>query len=147
MLVQMPVFFALFRVLASLETVANGTYEGHAAIGPLTAELPGQVQASSVFGAKLSESFMGSTDGVVKLVAIVLIVVMSVTQWYTMAQLSMKNMPESAKSSDNPMMRSQKMMMYIMPVIFAVTGVQFQIGVLIYWVTSNFWTKIGRAHV
>ncbi|WP_128773461.1 membrane protein insertase YidC [Actinomyces oricola] len=140
MLVQMPVFFALFRVLASLEAVANGTYEGHAAIGPLTAELAGQVQASSVFGAKLSESFMGSTDGVVKLVAIVLIVVMSVTQWYTMAQLSMKNMPESAKSSDNPMMRSQKMMMYIMPVIFAVTGVQFQIGVLIYWVTSNFWT-------
>ena len=50
MLVQMPVFFALFRVLASLEAVANGTYEGHAAIGPLTAELAGQVQASSVFG-------------------------------------------------------------------------------------------------
>ena len=57
-----------------------------------------------------------------------------------MAQLSMKNMPESSKNSDNPMMRSQRMMMTVMPLFFAFTGVQFQIGVLIYWVTSNLWT-------
>ena len=32
------------------------------------------------------------------------------------------------------------MMMYVMPVIFAVSGVNFQIGVLVYWVVSNVWT-------
>ena len=69
-----------------------------------------------------------------------MIVIMSVTQWYTMAQLSMKNMSADSLNSDNPMIRSQRMMMYVMPVIFAVSGVNFQIGVLVYWVVSNLWT-------
>ena len=139
-LIQMPIFLALFRVLASLQNVASGTYSGHSSIGPLTAHLAEQVQASTVFGAPLSSSFMNSSDVTTKVVTVVLIVVMSVTQWYTMAQLSMKNMPESTKNSDNPMMRSQKMMMTVMPIFFAFTGVQFQIGVLVYWVTTNLWT-------
>ena len=145
-LIQMPIFFALFRVLANLGKVADSSgYGGHSAIGPLTADLAEQVQRSAVFGASLSSSFMNpdlniSSGLTVKIVTVIMIIAMSATQWYTMAQLSMKNMPESSKSSDNPMMRSQRMMMTIMPLFFAFTGVQFQIGVLIYWVTSNLWT-------
>ena len=135
-LLQMPVFFALFRVLANLQSVA----ESHASIGPLTWELAEEVQKSTVFGASLSSSFMSATDSATKIVTVVMIVMMSVTQWYTMAQLSTKNMPESAKTSDNPMMRSQKIMMTVMPIFFAFTGIQFQIGVLVYWVTTNLWT-------
>ena len=138
-LVQMPIFFALFRVLASLGAVAGGSY-GRPSIGPLTQELAKQVQASSVFGASLSSSFMSSTDTQVKIVTVAMIVIMSVTQWYTMAQLSMKNMSTDSLNSDNPMIRSQRMMLYVMPVIFAVSGVNFQIGVLVYWVVSNLWT-------
>ena len=140
-LIQMPIFFALFRVLANLQAIAEGTYEGRDSIGPLTADLANQVQHSTVFGASLSSSFMNPSDIssalTVKIVTVIMIIAMSATQWYTMAQLSMKNMPESSKNSDNPMMRSQRMMMTIMPLFFAFTGVQFQIGVLIYWVTSN----------
>ena len=145
-LIQMPIFFALFRVLANLGSVANYSgYGGHSAIGPLTADLAEQVQRSAVFGASLSSSFMNpdlniSSGLTVKIVTVIMIIAMSATQWYTMAQLSMKNMPESSKSSDNPMMRSQRMMMTIMPLFFAFTGVQSQTGVLIYWVTSNLWT-------
>ena len=139
-LIQMPIFFALFRVLANLEAIADHAYQGRDSIGPLTAELANQVQHSTVFGASLSSSFMNSSDTTVKVVTVIMIIAMSATQWYTMAQLSMKNMPESSKNSDNPMMRSQRMMMTIMPLFFAFTGVQFQIGVLIYWVTSNLWT-------
>ena len=139
-LIQMPIFFALFRVLANLEKVAEGVYPGHTSIGPLTAELAGDVQASTVFGAHLSDSFMNTDDMTTKVVTVIMIIAMSATQWYTMAQLSMKNMPESSKNSDNPMIRSQRVMMTVMPVFFAFTGVQFQIGVLIYWVTSNLWT-------
>ena len=139
-LIQMPIFFALFRVLANLEAIADHAYQGRDSIGPLTAELANQVQHSTVFGASLSSSFMNSSDTTVKVVTVIMIIAMSATQWYTMAQLSMKNMPESSKNSDNPMMRSQRMMMTIMPIFFAFTGVQFQIGVLIYWVTSNLWT-------
>jgi len=139
-LLQMPVFFALFRVLANLQSVASHTYPGHDSIGPLTAALAEEVQNSKVFGASLSSSFMNATDSATKIVTVVMIVMMSATQWYTMAQLSTKNMPESAKTSDNPMMRSQKIMMTIMPIFFAFTGIQFQIGVLVYWVTTNLWT-------
>ena len=139
-LIQMPIFFALFRVLANLEAIADHSYQGRDSIGPLTAELANQVQHSTVFGASLSSSFMNSSDTTVKVVTVIMIIAMSATQWYTMAQLSMKNMPESSKNSDNPMMRSQRMMMTVMPLFFAFTGVQFQIGVLIYWVTSNLWT-------
>ena len=143
-LIQMPIFFALFRVLANLQAIAEGTYEGRDSIGPLTADLANQVQHSTVFGASLSSSFMNPSDIssalTVKIVTVIMIIAMSATQWYTMAQLSMKNMPESSKNSDNPMMRSQRMMMTIMPLFFTFTGVQFQIGVLIYWVTSNLWT-------
>ena len=138
-LVQMPIFFALFRVLASLGAVATGDY-GRSSIGPLTMELAEQVQASSVFGASLSSAFLGSSDTRVKIVTVAMIVLMSVTQWYTMAQLSMKNMSTDSLNSDNPMIRSQRMMLYVMPVIFAVSGVNFQIGVLVYWVVSNVWT-------
>ena len=138
-LVQMPIFFALFRVLASLGAVATGKY-GRPSIGPLTQQLAEQVQASSVFGASLSSSFLSSSDTQVKIVTVAMIIIMSVTQWYTMAQLSMKNMSTDSLNSDNPMIRSQRMMLYVMPVIFAVSGVNFQIGVLVYWVVSNLWT-------
>jgi len=126
-------------VLASLGAVATGKY-GRPSIGPLTQQLAEQVQASSVFGASLSSSFLGSSDTQVKIVTVAMIVLMSVTQWYTMAQLSMKNMSTDSLNSDNPMIRSQRMMLYVMPVIFAVSGVNFQIGVLVYWVVSNLWT-------
>ncbi|SPT54403.1 Stage III sporulation protein J [Actinomyces bovis] len=145
-LVQMPIFFALFRVLASLAQVADGTYAGHSSIGPLTSELAKQVQASTVFGAPLSASFMNSSETLVKVVTVVMIIIMSLTQWYTMAQITTKNMPESAKNSDNPAMRTQKIMLYVMPVFFAITGVQFQIGVLVYWVTTNLWTMGQQAY-
>ena len=139
-LVQMPIFFALFRVLASLGAVADGKY-GRPSIGPLTQALAEQVQNSSVLGASLSSSFMDSGDNTqVKIVTVAMIIIMSVTQWYTMAQLTMKNMSAESMNSDNPMIRSQRMMMYVMPVIFAVSGVNFQIGVLVYWVVSNVWT-------
>ena len=43
-------------------------------------------------------------------------------------------------SSNNMMLQQQKIMLYAFPVIFAITGVNFPIGVLIYWSTTNLWT-------
>lgn len=141
MLIQIPIFFALFRVLARLQEVANSAGSAHPVkIGPLTPALAADVQASSLFGAPLSSSFMNSGSATVKIVTMVLIVLMTVTQFYTMHQLTMKNMPKSVTESDNPAMRTQRMMMYGMPLIFFITGPQFQVGVLIYWLVSNVWT-------
>ena len=141
MLIQIPIFFALFRVLARLQEVANSAGSAHPVkIGPLTPALAADVQSSSLFGAPLSSSFMNSGSATVKIVTMVLIVLMTVTQFYTMHQLTMKNMPKSVTESDNPAMRTQRMMMYGMPLIFFITGPQFQVGVLIYWLVSNVWT-------
>ncbi|UFU06533.1 membrane protein insertase YidC [Ruania halotolerans] len=137
-LAQMPIFFALFRVLASLSAVAAGDYP-RASIGPLTQELAAQAEASSIFGASLSSTFMGEGATIeARVVTAVLILLMSATTLFTQRQLTMKNMPASAL--DNPMARQQKMLMYIFPLIFMFTGVHFPIGVLIYWTTSNVWT-------
>lgn len=141
MLIQIPIFFALFRVLARLQEIANSAGSAHPVkIGPLTPALAADVQASSLFGAPLSSSFMNGGSATVKIVTMVLIVLMTATQFYTMHQLTMKNMPKSVTESDNPAMRSQRMMMYGMPLIFFITGPQFQVGVLIYWLVSNVWT-------
>ena len=141
MLIQIPIFFALFRVLARLQEIANSAGSAHPVkIGPLTPALAADVQSSSLFGAPLSSSFMNGGSATVKIVTMVLIVLMTVTQFYTMHQLTMKNMPKSVTESDNPAMRTQRMMMYGMPLIFFITGPQFQVGVLIYWLVSNVWT-------
>ncbi|NCZ80223.1 MAG: hypothetical protein EBY91_06245, partial [Burkholderiaceae bacterium] len=74
-----------------------------------------------------------------KIVTVILIVVMSLTTFTTQRQLMVKGMPK-LDSSNNMMLQQQKILLYLFPVIFAVTGVNFPVGVLIYWSTTNFWT-------
>jgi YidC/Oxa1 family membrane protein insertase len=50
-----------------------------------------------------------------------------------------KGMPKM-DSSNNMMLQQQKIMLYVFPIIFAVSGVNFPVGVLIYWSTTNLWT-------
>jgi len=38
------------------------------------------------------------------------------------------------------MAQQQKMLLYVMPLIFAFSGINFPIGVLIYWTTTNIWS-------
>jgi YidC/Oxa1 family membrane protein insertase len=144
-LAQSPLFFALFRVLYNLGPLAKGSYGKGDAIGPITQEVAQQIEATRLFGAPLSATFLdkntwgdGTSEIAVRLVTVLLIVLMSVTTFTTQRQLTMKNMPQTAQ--DNPMFRTQKMMMYAMPGIFAVSGVNFPIGVLIYWLTTNLWS-------
>lgn len=143
LLAQSPIFFALFRVLYLLPDVASGARD---AIGPLDATLAAEAENSTLFGAPLSATFMSpDATAQVRIVTVLLILAMSATMFLTQRQLTMKNMPASAM--DNPMARQQKMLMYIFPIIFAVTGVNFPIGVLIYWTTTNLWTMGQQFYV
>ncbi len=56
-----------------------------------------------------------------------------------------KNMPADALSG--PYAQQQKMLLYVLPVVFAVGGVAFPLGVLIYWTTSNAWTMGQQFYV
>jgi YidC/Oxa1 family membrane protein insertase len=64
---------------------------------------------------------------------------MSLTTFTTQRQLMTKGMPKM-DSSNNMMLQQQKIMLYAFPIIFAITGVNFPVGVLIYWSTTNLWT-------
>lgn len=146
MLVQLPIFAALFRLLFSLGAVANGTY-AKPAIGPIDASLANEIQHSTFFGAPLSTSMVNAPDWGTKIVALALIILMMLTQFLTMRQLTMKNMPASALSGDNPMARMNKSMMYTMPLIMAFSGWALPIGVLVYWATTNIFTTFQQAFV
>jgi len=130
-LAQAPIFFALFTVL-------NGISQNRAH-GLLKGEYLVSAQNASFFGAPLSGTFLGSSDSGTKLIAIFLIIFMSATTFTTQRQLMVKGMPKM-DSSNNMMLQQQKIMLYAFPVIFAVSGVNFPVGVLIYWSTTNLWT-------
>ena len=137
-ILQAPIFFALFRVL-------NQYVRNSQPIGPLTRQLAEQADNSSLFGATLSSTFMHSTNVNTKIITIVLIVLMSATTFTTQRQLMMKNMPAAAL--DNPFAKQQKMLLYVLPLVFAISGVNFPIGVLLYWLTTNAWSMGQQFYV
>lgn len=137
LLLQSPVFFALFSVL-------NGIGK-HQAVGALTPELVKQFDSAELLGAPLSDTFMSADTVATQALTIVLIVLMSITTFTTQHQLMRKNMPSSAL--DNPFAQQQKILLYVMPVVFAVSGVNFPIGVLLYWLTTNVWTMGQQFYV
>ncbi len=106
---------------------------------------PQQFESATIFGASLSATFLGSDAINVKIVTSVLIVLMSATTFLTQRQLMTKNMPASAL--DNPFAKQQKLLLYVLPVVFAVSGVNFPIGVLIYWFTTNVWSMCQQFYV
>ena len=143
LLVQSPIFLALFRVLNThLKPDANGVFHP---FGALTAKMTEQAHSSTIFGAGISQSFKVSTTGSAKIVAAVLIVAMVGTTFLTQRQITMKNMPQSAL--EGPMAQQQKVLMYMMPFIFVFSGPFFPIGVLIYWTTTNLWSMGQQFYV
>ena len=131
-LAQAPIFFALFTVLNG---IARNTSHG-----VLKGDLLVSAQEAKFFGANLSNTFLSSdSNAQTKLVTVVLIAFMSATTFITQRQLMVKGMPKM-DSSNNMMLQQQKIMLYVFPVIFAVSGVNFPVGVLIYWSTTNLWT-------
>ena len=138
-ILQAPIFYALFRVL---NTYVRNSRE----IGPLTKELSRQADHSTLFGAPLSSTFMNAEGNLnVKIITVILIILMSASTFTTQRQLMMKNMPAAAL--DNPFAKQQKMLLYVLPVVFAVSGVNFPIGVLLYWFTTNVWSMGQQFYV
>jgi YidC/Oxa1 family membrane protein insertase len=136
-LLQSPVFFALFRVL-------NGIPQ-HKTIGPLNSTLVDQADQAKLFGAQLSDTFTHANTTATRILTVVLIILMSLSTFTTQRQLMTKNMPASAL--DNPFARQQKVLLYVLPLFFAISGVNFPIGVLVYWLTTNLWSMGQQFYV
>ena len=137
-LLQMPIFLSLFRLL---DLAADGETRG-----VLTTAEAEDFGLSEIFGARISDTFIAAEgDWNVRLLAAVLVVAMTATTFLTQRQLMSKNMPADALTG--PYAQQQKMLLYVLPVVFAVGGVAFPIGVLFYWTTSNLWTMGQQFYV
>ena len=137
-LLQMPIFLALFRLL---NKAANG--EAH---GVLTRDEAIQFGHAKLFGVPLSDTFTGANGNAgVMIMAAILVVAMTITTFTTQRQLMSKNMPADALTG--PYAQQQKILLYVLPLVFAVGGIAFPIGVLFYWTTSNLWTMGQQFYV
>jgi YidC/Oxa1 family membrane protein insertase len=141
MLIQMPFWGSLYRMLYD---VANKV-----PIGVMTVGLVASARNAHIFGVPLSAhlttaSAQLTATGIglhpanpvtVKIVIVVLIAVYVATQFTTQRQMMLKN-----AAPDNPMAQQQKMMLYVMPLFMVIFCLIAPMGVLIYLLTTNFWT-------
>ena len=137
-LAQSPFFISLYQVLNHI--AQNKT------VGVIDQPLLESAQKAHIFGAPLAAKFLDSAEKIqslgaslvdVRVVTIIMIVLMSASQFYTQRQLMTKNVDLTVKT---PFMQQQKMLMYVFPIMFAVFGINFPVGVLVYWLTTNVWT-------
>ncbi|MFJ4712908.1 membrane protein insertase YidC [Streptomyces sp. NPDC088785] len=144
-LVQSPFFFALYHTLAGIAENKK--------IGVIDQSLLDSAQKAHIFGAPLASKFtdsaaevakMGASLMDVRVVTAVMIIMMSASQFYTQRQLMTKNVDLTVKT---PFMQQQKMLMYVFPLIFLFMGINFPVGVLVYWLTTNVWTMGQQMYV
>ena len=137
LLLQMPVFFSLFQVL-------NGAQSGKAGVGPLNETLALQFGNATLFGvAPLHQSCQGAMNAhppqvAVMIIAAVMVVLMTGSQFLTQLQIVSKNMSPETKAS--PQFKQQRILLYLLPFVFLFSGFAFPLGVMFYWLTSNLWT-------
>jgi YidC/Oxa1 family membrane protein insertase len=137
-LAQAPIFYALFIVLQGIAMSQPK--------GVLTDELVESARNATILGAPIYGTFMNRAETANPTatfwVTLVLIFLMTLTSFLTQRQLIVKN-----TAPDNPMVQQQKILLYVFPVIFAVTGINFPVGVLLYWFTTNLWTMGQQFYV
>ena len=139
MIPQMIVFFSLFYVLRA---IADWTPKvTHPSYG-LTTSVMRSAQQAKIFGVHLGDKLLFSHTSVPTHVAVVIVLtvlVSAATTFMTVRQSAKRGLMTTNVDPDNPMAATQKYMMYIVP-FFSLTGLYWQYGLVLYWVTTNLWT-------
>jgi YidC/Oxa1 family membrane protein insertase len=135
---QLPVWFALFSVLRAIAEWKPGQATKYGLPEPMVQS----AHQAAIFGAHISDKvlFTGTLQVPVeaKVVILIAVLISMVTTFLTVRQSQKRGMMP-ATTPDNPMGQSQKYMMYIMP-FFALSGLYWPFGLVLYWVTTNLWT-------
>ena len=137
LLAQMPIFISLFFTL-------NDAQHNKRGVGLLSQDLATSFANSEIFGAPLSATFFIPGENadnplVVQIIAGIMIVLMTASQFITQKQIISKNQTP-ANLQNSQYMQTQKIMLWLFPFMFAISGVSFPLGVMTYWLVSNFWT-------
>ena len=140
---QLPVFFALFNVLRGIADWKSGpTPYG------LSESVVKSAQHANILGAHISDKVLFTGTMYVPLhakIVILLFVTISVVTTFLTVRQSTKRGMTPQMTPDNPMAASQKYMAYIVP-FFALSGLYWAFGLVLYWVTTNVWT-LGQQYV
>ena len=145
MVPQMIIFFALFYVLREIAEWKPGEVPKYG----LTVPVLESAQKATIFGVHLYDKLLfPHTPGmglVPSIVAAITVTLSAATTFMTVRQTSKRGLMQTNVDPDNPMAGAQKYMMYIVP-FFSLTGLYWQYGLVLYWVTTNLWT-LGQQHV
>jgi YidC/Oxa1 family membrane protein insertase len=145
LIAQLPLFWALFNVLRGISDWKPGTTPPYG----LTTSVVQSAREAHIFGASLADKFLFPIAGESwssRIVILVFVLISASTTFLTMRQSARRGMmQQGAMDPDNPAANMQKYMMYIAP-FFALTGLYWQFGLVIYWVTTNIWT-LGQQHI
>jgi YidC/Oxa1 family membrane protein insertase len=140
LLLQMPIFFGLFSVLQHAQ---NQTAENPAGVGLLNADLSASFGSSELWGAPLHLA-ISTADGnvLVIVIASIMVVLMTASQFITQLQIMSKN--QTPEMQNSPMYKQQRMLLYMLPLVFLFSGFTFPLGVMFYWLVSNIWTMVQQ---
>ncbi len=145
MIPQMIIFFALFYVLRAIAEWKPGTAPKYG----MTVQLMESAQKATIFGVHLGDKILfPHTPGmgtVPTIVALITVAISASTTFLTVRQSSKRGLMQTSVDPDNPMASTQKYMMYIVP-FFSLTGLYWQYGLVLYWVTTNLWT-LGQQYI
>jgi YidC/Oxa1 family membrane protein insertase len=138
LLAQMPIFFALFSVLHAIA----GWHPGLPSPYGMPISVVQSAQNANILGAKIGDKVL-FTNGMyvplhAKIVILCAVAISVVTTFMTVRQNTKRGLTPQM-TPDNPMAASQKYMAYIVP-FFALSGLYWAFGLVLYWVTTNVWT-------
>src|ERR1700760_4026666 len=146
---QLPVFWSLFNVLKAVARWAPGTTPQYG----MTTQFVESAHNARIFGIALVDQFLHPVTGestTSRLLIVIFVLISAGTTFLTMRQSQKRNMmnPTATPDPDQPgaaaAQAMSKNMMYIAP-FFALTGLYWQFGLVLYWVTTNIWT-LGQQH-
>jgi YidC/Oxa1 family membrane protein insertase len=137
---QLPMFFALYSVLKAIAEWKPGQSAKYGLPLPMVES----AQKAKILGATVADKFLFTHTTPLHAKAVILVAVLiSMTTTFLTVRQSMKRGMMPAATPDNPMGQSQKYMMYIMP-FFALSGLYWPFGLVLYWVTTNCWTLMQQ---
>jgi YidC/Oxa1 family membrane protein insertase len=145
MIPQMIIFFALFYVLRAIAEWKPGTTPKYG----MTVSLMESAQKATILGVHLGDKILfPHTPGmgtVPTIVALITVAISASTTFLTVRQSSKRGLMQTSVDPNNPMAATQKYMMYIVP-FFSLTGLYWQYGLVLYWVTTNVFT-LGQQYI
>jgi len=145
MIPQMIIFFALFYVLRAIAEWKPGVKPSYG----MTVSLMESAQKATILGVHLGDKILfPHTPGmgtIPTIVALVTVAISASTTFLTVRQSSKRGLMQTSVDPTNPMASTQKYMMYIVP-FFSLTGLYWQYGLVLYWVTTNMFT-LGQQYI